>query len=57
MAVGDSYQALGAHLRPPPPVRAEAQMSMLGAPVGPGIDPGLFDAKKSVVRSGEISGS
>jgi hypothetical protein len=32
-------------------------MSMLGAPVGPGMDPGLFDAKKSVVRSEEIFGS
>ena len=43
------------HYFPPPPhVRTEAQMSMLGAPVGPGTDPGLFDAKKSVVRSGEI---
>jgi hypothetical protein len=32
-------------------------MSMLGAPVGPGTEPGLFDAKKSVLRSGEIFGS
>ena len=32
-------------------------MSRLGAPVGPGTDPGLFDAKNRVLRSGEIPGS
>ena len=40
-----------------PHVRPDTQISMLGAPVGPGTDPGLFDAKKSVLRSGEIFGS